>query len=33
MEGNIFLILFGLLCAVPTVIAMVERVNRFKDEE
>lgn len=31
MEGNIFLILLGILITIPTVMAMVERYNRFKD--
>ena len=31
MEGNLFLILLGILIAIPTVMAMVERYNRFKD--
>lgn len=31
MEGNIFLILTSILILIPTVIAMRERYNRFKD--
>lgn len=31
MEGNLFLIAMGILVAIPTVIAMRERYNRFKD--
>ncbi|MFT5194786.1 MAG: hypothetical protein ACI85U_001795 [Candidatus Promineifilaceae bacterium] len=31
MEGNLFLILLGILILIPTVMAMVERVKRFKD--
>ena len=33
MEGTLFLILLLILILIPTVMAMVERYNRFKDTE